>query len=480
MTSSRASSISKRFQFKKSRSVSSGTCSSDSRDSSICGSQLSIPFSINSSYEADVDEEWKGVITAKLFTTPLENRFLCASCLKVLSYPVSLPKCDHHVCSSCLADLCRGKRVCPADGKRFTRDEAMVDEKLQFDLNNLELVCPYKDSGCIWSGRLQNFKDHYDVCDHVEQLCAFGCNFRGPKRSMDAHLSVDCPQRLVTCEFCKRHVRAEMEIEHLKNCPRFPIACPKACGKRDIAREEIGRHLSEECSMADVPCPYNQIGCTFKGGRPALNDHVEECLKQHIKLLCEGVLNHSSLLSTHETNLTNSMQVIAEHENKLSAISDKLGAEMIWKVDEWENKMAQAVSGKKIAIHSPPFYTARHQYKLSLSLLPNGDNKAKGEFVSLYVRVCTGDYDSLLKWPFSHGLDLILVDQSQDPRAKTDFIYNLRPNPCKENLPFLGRPTSRANPAFGPQRFVSHALLNSRDYVRDDVVFIKVCVNSEM
>ena len=51
--------------------------------------------------------------------------------------------------------------------------------------------------------------------------------------------------------------------------------------------------------------------------------------------------------------------------------------------------------------------------------------------MSLYVRVCKGEYDTLLPWPFALGIDLILIDQSQDPKGRSDFTHTLRPNPCK-------------------------------------------------
>lgn len=56
---------------------------------------------------------------------------------------------------------------------------------------------------------------------------------------------------------------------------------------------------------------------------------------------------------------------------------------------------------------------------------------AKGSNMSIYVCVCKGEYDALQTWPFAMTVTLILVDQCQDPRAKVDHTYVLKPNPCK-------------------------------------------------
>lgn len=46
---------------------------------------------------------------------------------------------------------------------------------------------------------------------------------------------------------------------------------------------------------------------------------------------------------------------------------------MLWKIDEWSKRRSDAISGKKTVLRSPPFYTGKYEYKLALSLVPNGD-----------------------------------------------------------------------------------------------------------
>ena len=58
--------------------------------------------------------------------------------------------------------------------------------------------------------------------------------------------------------------------------------------------------------------------------------------------------------------------------------------------------------------------------------------------------------------------------------SKTIFNHYLQ-----DNLPFLGKPTAETNPAFGILSFASLDLLETRDYVRDDVIFLRVCVKKK-
>ncbi|VEL25468.1 unnamed protein product [Protopolystoma xenopodis] len=89
-------------------------------------------------------------------------------------------------------------------------------------------------------------------------------------------------------------------------------------------------------------------------------------------------------------------------DNRILNMEKLYGASFIWHIEEFSKKLNEAKSGKKTTFFSAPFYTHRYGYRLVLSLCPNGDGSAKGQFVSLYVCFCRGEYDALLTWPFSH------------------------------------------------------------------------------
>lgn len=49
----------------------------------------------------------------------------------------------------------------------------------------------------------------------------------------------------------------------------------------------------------------------------------------------------------------------------------------------------------------------------------------------------------------------------------------------QENKAFLERPITDRNASFGSQKFVELEVLDTRDYIRENIMFIKVVVDSE-
>ena len=99
--------------------------------------------------------------------------------------------------------------------------------------------------------------------------------------------------------------------------------------------------------------------------------------------------------------------------------------------------------------------------------------------MSLFVCICRGDYDPLLLWPFGHRISFTLIDQCQDPSARRNVTYSVKPNTVKDNRPFLGRPTGERNASFGAQKFVEREVMGTLDYVRDDTIYIKVEIEND-
>ena len=96
----------------------------------------------------------------------------------------------------------------------------------------------------------------------------------------------------------------------------------------------------------------------------------------------------------------------------------------------------------------------------------------------MFLCICKGDYDGLLSWPFHHKITFTLLDQCEDINSRRHVSYVIKPNACKENLPFLGRPTNDRNPSFGAQKFIELEVLNTMDYISDDTIYLKIEVDS--
>ena len=103
----------------------------------------------------------------------------------------------------------------------------------------------------------------------------------------------------------------------------------------------------------------------------------------------------------------------------------------------------------------------------------NGDGMGKGTHLSLFFVIMKGDYDALLVWPFKQKVTLSLLDHNK----KQDIVDAFRPDPTSSSF---RRPTSDMNIASGCPLFMPLSLLEdpTRAYVKDDVVFIKIAVDT--
>ena len=141
----------------------------------------------------------------------------------------------------------------------------------------------------------------------------------------------------------------------------------------------------------------------------------------------------------------------------------------VWKIDHFNRRFDEAVSGKTSTIYSPPFYVGRFGYKVCACLHPNGNGSGKGTHLSLLFAIMKGEYDALLPWPFIHKIHFRLLDQN----GIRDVVDAFRPDP---NCASFIRPTSDMNVPSGCSTFISQAEARSGGYIRDDTMFIKVMV----
>jgi len=146
----------------------------------------------------------------------------------------------------------------------------------------------------------------------------------------------------------------------------------------------------------------------------------------------------------------------------------------IWRITNIHELFRNAKnSSQSIYITSSPFYTSKYGYKLSLRAYLNGDKTVRDKYLSLYITIMYGEYDSLLKWPFNYPITLCLYDRS----SKQDHVvHTLTPDitsVCFE------RPRMIANKSGGIPEFCPLWKIFSKEfgYVRQDEMFIKAFVD---
>ncbi|CAF0912396.1 unnamed protein product [Brachionus calyciflorus] len=409
----------------------------------------------------------------------LDKKYECNYCNSYLKFPIQFQECKHRVCSNCFTDLIKQSQSCPTCDKTISREKVIVDNEFQKEIHNLPVFCTNNLNGCKWEGVFKAHSMHFEECDYTLIDCVRGCGLRYQRRNERDHIANDCLKNEIDCEFCEARVIKADEATHLTHCPKFLIPCPSNCGIKEIPREKMSNHLDNECKKHEISCPFTDSGCTFKSLRGEMPKHLKESPGIHLNLICKTLSNQKKQMELISELVEKQKDQIFTLTNKVTTMEKFYGSQIIWKIDHFLEKFNDCKSGKKPTIFSPPFLTSRHGYKLALSASLYGDGKAKGKFMSLFLCICKGEFDSLLSWPFGHKISLTLLDQCVNIQDRRHVTYTIKPNTCRENMPFLGRPTSDRNASFGAQKFVELEVLNSYDYIMDDSIYIKVEVDSE-
>lgn len=146
---------------------------------------------------------------------------------------------------------------------------------------------------------------------------------------------------------------------------------------------------------------------------------------------------------------------------------------LMWKIRDYNQRKQDAKAGKTNSLYSQPFYTGPYGYKMCARVYLNGDGMGNGTHLSLFFVVQKGEYDALLPWPFKQKVTLMLLDQQNGSRHVVD---SFRPDTTSSSYQ---RPVTEMNIASGCPLFISHVVLETPTYLRDDTIFIKVVVDSE-
>lgn len=247
------------------------------------------------------------------FVGGLPKDYECPVCLDAVYGAKQTACCGHHLCETCSERLTESP--CPVCKKTplVTVDDVYFRRKL----NDLKVYCPHR-------GKMYKYKK--DFYDPERSLPMFQtryqpqrapsivtCNSQCDLRDIQSHLDKDCPLQPVTCRYkcdttdlkrfeienhenkiCKMrpykcsycpHKAKAIEIDlHNKICPKVPVLCPNGCTYDKMSRESLIVHLTQ-CPLQGVSCEFAYAGCTVVPTRREHNAHIEESVKDHLKLL---------------------------------------------------------------------------------------------------------------------------------------------------------------------------------------------------
>ena len=104
--------------------------------------------------------------------------------------------------------------------------------------------------------------------------------------------------------------------------------------------------------------------------------------------------------------------------------------QLLWKISDYARRRNDAVTGQQVSFYSPCFFTSRHGYKMCARLYLNGDGMGRGTHISVFFVVMRGQYDALLRWPFTQKVTFMLLDQDNVEHVIDAF----RPDPSSSSF----------------------------------------------
>ena len=161
---------------------------------------------------------------------------------------------------------------------------------------------------------------------------------------------------------------------------------------------------------------------------------------------------------------------ITDMESRREEAIHSYNGTLLWKIDGCQRKRQDAINGIKAALYSQPFYSAQHGYKMCAKIYLNGDGFGKDSHLSLFFMVMRGEYDALQTWPFQKKITMMLLDQGNGDH----MIDAFHSDPQSSSFQ---RPKSDMNIASGSPLFMPLDSLNNRQYIKDDIMFVKIIVD---
>ena len=105
----------------------------------------------------------------------------------------------------------------------------------------------------------------------------------------------------------------------------------------------------------------------------------------------------------------------------------------------------------------------------------NGVGSGLGKHISLFVHMMRGDYDNILKWPFTGEVNLSILDQSsENQKENIGQTFETRPN-----LVAFQKPTTpRSYKGYGYVEFAPLDQIREPKYVQNDRMLVRIQILS--
>ncbi|KAI6655950.1 TNF receptor-associated factor 4-like [Oopsacas minuta] len=129
---------------------------------------------------------------------------------------------------------------------------------------------------------------------------------------MNTHITQQCTNRILECEFCTESHRAGELTLHLEVCTNFPLQCVNKCGET-ILRQDMQSHIEDMCSNTLLECDYKKYGCCERVYRNHLDTHNNDNRLLHMEMkidLFDSQIQDPDILKQEVKFLTEKVNIV--------------------------------------------------------------------------------------------------------------------------------------------------------------------------
>ncbi|KAI6647361.1 TNF receptor-associated factor 4-like [Oopsacas minuta] len=156
---------------------------------------------------------------------------------------------------------------------------------------NMIIYCPLKCRGCEWEGSISSADTHLDTCDYFNLECSLSCGVVLKRMDMEIHITQECKQREIECEYCKEYIKDIETCFHILQCNSYPIQCENGCGE-EMQRQHMQFHKDDLCPYTLIYCDYHKYGCCANIERNNIDTHNNDNRFQHMELFMQTGINN--------------------------------------------------------------------------------------------------------------------------------------------------------------------------------------------
>ena len=188
---------------------------------------------------------------------------------------------------------------------------------------------------------------------------------------------------------------------HKGTCEKNTVPCPNNCNKK-VPKNSVTAHLSVDCPLQVIKCPYREYGCEEMMERKLVDLHEREYLQSHFKLTC------ISTKRAHAEQTGKIQKLETENKQKYSKLK-KLERALSFVIPSCTLRIKLSQINSKISkgqeTYIDPFYVGLYKCRARF------DWVTETGFMRCFLCIMKGEWGDQLVWPFRFKLEVTLVNQ---------------------------------------------------------------------